>query len=385
MNIGASKFVQQVEAMSDRLNNLYQEIGFNPSSTLVSKALKELGVASERLQIAAGLLHQQNEQILSADRATAAAQENYQELLEFIPDAYLCTDASGKIQTINQATARLFNLPPALLKRRSLASFVVPDQRSTFESDLQRLQQRPWKQEWQLCLQPSATASVVVKALVKTSQSATTEPMLRWLLRPLSRQEWGINLEQSHNNNQLDYPIELYNKGETIPFEPHIIWQVHSGIVKLTTFLESGQEVVIGLVGPSAPFGSSLTTLPLYEAKALMNTELWRIPANEFTVCSQLQQRLLPQLSQRLQQAEMLLAIHGQQRVADRLVSLLELLKQEVGESVPEGTRLKIRLTHEDLAATCCTTRVTITRLINQLQQLNKLIVDSNHHLIIRE
>jgi CRP-like cAMP-binding protein len=32
----------------------------------------------------------------------------------------------------------------------------------------------------------------------------------------------------------------------------------------------------------------------------------------------------------------------------------------------------------------CCTTRVTITRLLTQLQQQKKLSVDSQHHLILK-
>lgn len=382
MNIATSTFVQQIETMFDRLTNLYQKIDSQPSIALHLSATKELGIASERLQIAAKLLQQQADQLSLANQAVADAQQCYQELLEFIPDACLYTDENSNIQAANRAASCLLNLSLPLLKTRSLTSFVTLDRCPSFAADLQRLQQQHWKQEWHLCIQPCEATPIWIKVLVEVSR--TEKPLLRWLLHPLNQHEVNSRKLPVHNA-QIDYPLELYHKGEMIPFEPETIWQVQTGMVKLTTFLVNGQETVIGLAGAAAPFGASLTALPLYEATALVDTHLWRIPIAEFMTSTQLQQRLLPQINQRLKQAELLLAIHGQPRVLDRLYNLLQLLKQEVGQSVPEGTRLSIRLTHEDLAATCCTTRVTITRLISQLQQQGKLSVDTQYHLILKE
>ncbi len=382
MNVATSKFVRQLETMFDRLTSLYQEISSQPSPALLSSVMKELGIASERLQIAAKLLQQYSEQLSLAGQATVAVQQCYQELLEFIPDACLCTDVNGNIQAANQAASNLLNLSPSLLKMRSLTSFVALDQCPSFEADLQHLQQQPWKQEWHLSIQPDKIPPIGIKALVEVSH--TEKLILRWLLRPLSQHQI-VSTKLPGHDAQLDYPSKLYHKGEMIPFEPETIWQVQTGMVKLTTFLVNGQEAVIGLAGAAAPFGASLTVLPLYEATALVDTRLWRIPIAEFATSIQLQRRLLPQINQRLKQAELLLAMHGQPRVLDRLYNLLQMLKQEIGQPVPEGTRLSIRLTHEELAATCCTTRVTITRLMSQLQQQGKLIVDMKYHLILKE
>jgi CRP-like cAMP-binding protein len=71
----------------------------------------------------------------------------------------------------------------------------------------------------------------------------------------------------------------------------------------------------------------------------------------------------------RLRQMEAILAIAGQRRVDDRLYQLLLLLQQEFGQPVVEGTRLNIRLTHQDIANAICTTRVTVTRMLGKLQQ----------------
>lgn len=385
--MNATGFTQQVEAMSNRLANLYQ--GINTSSsvspTLLPSALKELGIASERLQTAAQMLHQQNRKLLLADETMEAERQRYQGLLEFIPDACLLTDAAGMIQEANSAAAKLLKLPQSLLIGKSLTAFVTYETRQSFETQLQQLQQRPWKQEWQIRLQPHQGAAFNLSVLLEVSCQEGNQPLtLRWLLRHAINSNPLEALEQPDSNAALGYPLQVYHKGEVIPLNPQVIWQVRSGLVKLTTYSHSGQEVLVGLAGASSAFGSTLTALPFYEATALADTQLWSIPLSELPTSPKLKQRLLSQISQRLKQTESLLAVYGETRVADRFESLLRLLKQEIGQPVAGGTRLSVRLTHEDLATACCTTRVTITRLLRQLQQQKKLSVDSQHHLILK-
>lgn len=368
--------------MSTRLVDLFENIGSSThlSSHLLPSALKELGIASEQLQIAASLLSDHSQQLTLADQAVALERQRYQDLLEFIPDACLVTDMTGVIQQANQAATKLLNLPSSFLTGRLLTAFVLPEARQQFQTELQQLQQRPWKQEWQAQLQPYQGAAINASVLVEVSHpDGSSAPMLRWLVRYLS------DRDQAGDSPNLNYSLRVYHKGETIPLSLQGIWQVQSGLVKLTTFSATGQEILVGLAGDLAPFGPSLTALPLYEATALADTQLWCIPLTDYTTSPELQQRLLPQISQRLKQTELLLTVYGQLRVSDRLYSLLQLLKQEVGQPVADGTRLNVRLTHEDLATACCTTRVTITRLLSQFQQQKKLRVDSQHHLILLE
>jgi len=149
-------------------------------------------------------------------------------------------------------------------------------------------------------------------------------------------------------------PRHIYLKGEIIPLKPKVIWQVCQGLVKLSTMSENGEEV-------------QLVCFPLTETAAS--------PA--------LAQALLPQITQRLQQTECLLAISGQRHVKDRFYQLLQLLKHEIGLPVAQGIRLSIRFTHQDFADACSTTRVTITRLLGKFQEQGKIVIDSKHHIIL--
>jgi CRP-like cAMP-binding protein len=98
-----------------------------------------------------------------------------------------------------------------------------------------------------------------------------------------------------------------------------------------------------------------------------------------------LSQSFLPKITQRLRQTEALLAISGKRQVKERLHYFLQFLKQEIGQPMSQGIRLSVRLTHQDLADACCTTRVTITRLVGKLQQQGKIAFDSKHHMILKD
>lgn len=393
--MNTTAFTQQVEAMSNRLALLYQGIdtSSSPPPALLPSALKELGVASERLEVAAHMLDQQNQKLSLADESLEAERQRHQALLEFIPDAYLLTDAAGIIHEANSAATKLLKLPQSSLIGKSLKAFVTPETRQPLEAELQQLQQRPWKHEWQIRLQPYQSETFNVSVLVEVNRPEANQPLsVRWLLRPSSNAFGGsrsdhcslVEAPEQCDSADLGYRLQVYHKGEIIPLNPNVIWQVRSGLVKLTTFSDKGQEVLVGLAGALAPFGSSLTALPLYQATALADTQLWCIPSTDFAASPKLKQRILHQISQRLKQTELLLTVYGQVRVADRLESLLKLLKQEIGEPVANGNRLSVRLTHEDLATACCTTRVTITRLLSQLQQQKKLSMDSQHHIVLK-
>lgn len=72
-------------------------------------------------------------------RERAAAYERESELAEFLPDAYLVTDAQGVIHGTNPAAADLLGEPRRSLRDRPLARFLAPAYRAAFHSRLERL------------------------------------------------------------------------------------------------------------------------------------------------------------------------------------------------------------------------------------------------------
>ncbi|MBD1862928.1 MULTISPECIES: Crp/Fnr family transcriptional regulator [Trichocoleus] len=186
-------------------------------------------------------------------------------------------------------------------------------------------------------------------------------------------------LEELYEGRSL-YP---YSSGQSIRMAPQEIWIVCRGVVQLSTLYPNGDEALLGLAGPSMPFGLPLTLTHPYQATALSNVDLMRLTVADVEQSSTLTKGILRHVNRRLRQTEAILALVGHRRVKDRLCHLLLLLKQEIGLPTAEGTRLGVRLTHQHLANAIGTTRVTVTRLLGQLKEEGWLNVDRNHHIVI--
>lgn len=178
--------------------------------------------------------------------------------------------------------------------------------------------------------------------------------------------------------------LHFYAKGDQIPLVSQGVWQVCEGLVQLSTLCQNGEEVWLGWAEPSTFFGQWFSLLQSYQAIALSDVHLMWFSQTEINASPRLAQMILPQIVRRMRQTEALLAIAGQRRVEDRLQQLLLLMKREIGEPVPEGTRLNVRLTHQNLANAIGTTRVTVTRLLSKLKSEGAISLDRDRHIILK-
>ncbi|MEH1805120.1 PAS domain S-box protein [Nostoc sp.] len=387
MNI--EKFIQRAEVLHKRLADLYQTASVLPwiSPDLLPQAFKELYNTSKIVQLAAEELYQQNEELVKTRNWLETERKHYQDLFDLAPDGYLVTNTEGIIQEANLTVAKLLNVSKQFLVGKSMISFVPLEERQHFRSEIIQLSQSNRARELLIRLQQRHGEffdAALTVAVTRNPQGKATS--LRWIVRNITERK---RVESAVVKNDSDLfnnrPVDKYSKGETIPLNPLVILYVSQGLVKLSTYCETGEEVLIGLATAGMVFGSSLTSLNIYQATVLADVELVSIYAAEMAASPTLSHTLLPKINQRLQQTESFLVICGRRRVQERLHHLLQLLKREVGETVPEGTRLSVRFTHEDFASACCTTRVTITRLMGKLQEEGIISFDLKKHIILRD
>jgi PAS domain S-box-containing protein len=381
------KFVQQAQMMYRHLADLYQSANTAPlKPELLPQAFMQLGSASEIVQLATEELYQQNEQLLESRNLVEAERQCYIDLFEFAPDGYLVTDAKGIIKEVNQAAASLLKASKPFLYGKPIINFVGLEDRQRFRYELGQLSKSDRLKELTLRLQQRNGESFVAAftvAVVRNLDGNVIE--FRWLFRDITeRQPNQVMPLNAHSILIEEHPPHKYSRGEIIPNQWQGIWYVCRGVVKLSTLCETGEEVLIGLVGEGMVFGCELTKLKTYQAVVLSDVELVLIEQAQINASVVLSHSLLPKFNQRLQQTESLLVLSGRRRVHDRLYDLLRLLKQDLGQPLATGTRLSVRLTHEDLASACCTTRVTITRLLKRLQKQGKICFDSKKHIIIK-
>lgn len=378
---------QHVETVYRRLFELYQSA--NASSVLhpdlLPIALKEIGVVCEQLQIALKELNHQTQKISDAQTEMQAERHRYQHLFKLSPDGYLIIDEAGIIQEVNRATATLLNLPQSFLSGKSLFCLVAAEDRQLLKDKLAELAKRSCI-EVSLSLYRYPTDLFDAALTIAEITESKNGSLLGCVLRDITTQKRAtVALDEYVHDPCQNRSLYHYSRGEIIALEPQTLWFVAEGIVKLTTLSERGEEILVGMAGQSMVFGSNLTALPTYQAIALSKVKLAAIPLSEIIQSPQLTQTMVAAISQRLRQTEGFLAIHGQIRVEDRFKQLLMMLQQSFGQPVEAGTRLSIRLTHQDFASACCTTRVTITRLLSKWQQEGKLEIDAQSHLILKD
>ncbi|MCA1993457.1 MAG: Crp/Fnr family transcriptional regulator [Coleofasciculus sp. S288] len=191
-------------------------------------------------------------------------------------------------------------------------------------------------------------------------------------------------LEIEQHEPQEGRRLHFFAKGEEIPLVSQGVWQVCQGIVQLSTLYPNGEEVWLGWAEPSTFFGNWFSLLESYQATALLDVHLTWFSLAEINASPRLAQLILPQLVRRMRQTEALLSITGQRRVEDRLLHLLLLMKREIGQPVTDGTRLNMRLTHQNLANAIGTTRVTVTRLLSKLKNEGAITLDRDRHIILK-
>ncbi|MFB2770075.1 helix-turn-helix domain-containing protein [Pelatocladus sp. BLCC-F211] len=374
--------------MDRRIAKLYENVVNTPVMLdEMPEALTELSWASQSVHFAIEELYQQHEQLEETKKTLQAECQRYQELFEEAPDGYLVTDVQGKIQLANHKASKLLNLKKEFLVGKPIINFVSLKQKHDFRNFLAQLTQNGRNQELVVALQQHGNELFNAALTVAISYNNQGKAQsLRWLLRSINESKRTELLQTTKDRDfDDDRPIHKYSKGDTIPLNTQVIWYVRHGLVKLTTLGDTSEEVLVGLAVPEMVFGSYLTSLNTYQATAISDVKLVAIDLSEILASPTFSHALLPKINQRLRQTESFLVISGLRRVQDRLYGLLQLLKREIGEKVAQGTRLSVRLTHEDLANACCTTRVTVTRLLSLLRKEGKICFDHKKHIIVKD
>lgn len=170
-------------------------------------------------------------------------------------------------------------------------------------------------------------------------------------------------------------PKRAFNYRDFLPLNSDRIWKIERGVVRSFTWDEEGKPITLGFWGKGDVVGASLSRLEPYQVICLTPVQASQIsPEN----CS-LNRALLV----RAWQSEELLSILHRHSVCDRLLRLLKWLSVHFGQTVPQGTLLNLRLTHQDIAETISASRVTVTRLMNQLEREGRIRRSSPQTLIL--
>jgi len=116
----------------------------------------------------------------------AAPHEDYRELFELTPAAYLVTDSTGMVRQANRRASRLLGTTGRFLVGKSLSSFVDAEQRAAFRERLGQAEQLEAAAPWILRVRPRGGEPVMVAVAVTAARDHNGRAVaLRWLLSEL--------------------------------------------------------------------------------------------------------------------------------------------------------------------------------------------------------
>lgn len=188
----------------------------------------------------------------------------------------------------------------------------------------------------------------------------------------------------------------VYPKGSLLFVEgeqPRGVFILCSGRAKLTTSSSEGKMLIVKIAEPGEVLGASATILGKpYEvsAETLEPAQLNFIKREDFMrflnshpdACMQ----TALQLSVKYHAAQREIRSLGlSQTTGEKLAKLILNWCEESGDETPKGIRLKVLLTHEEIAQMIGTTRETVTRLLSDLKRRKIIDVKGSTVLVLQK
>lgn len=181
-------------------------------------------------------------------------------------------------------------------------------------------------------------------------------------------------LEADDFYNYLEH--QTFKLGELMPLQTDSHWLLEQGIVKTSTWTEGGTPITFGYWSQNDLIGKPVSSIYPYQIKCLTTVVAKNIP-NERT------DKFPEQILAQVRQTEEILHILRGEKADRRLRQVLIWLCRKFGRDVATGKLIQLRLTHQDLGESIGATRVTITKIVNQLEQEGFLSRPQRNSIII--
>ena len=179
------------------------------------------------------------------------------------------------------------------------------------------------------------------------------------------------------SGSQLDRStVHFFKRRERLPLSERL-WFIEAGSVRTYTLIDDGTIVTLGFWEIGDTVGQPLAYLQPYEVECLTDVKVRVLQSRECCNLNQL-------LSSHLHQTQALLRIRSG-KMYQRLQQFLDWLAFKFGDESDRGQLIRLRLTHRDIADTLGTTRVTVTRLLNQFEQEGRIGWVKQHLLLPRK
>ncbi|NHC34672.1 Crp/Fnr family transcriptional regulator [Scytonema millei] len=159
---------------------------------------------------------------------------------------------------------------------------------------------------------------------------------------------------------------QQWKRRAQLPEHREVLWRIESGVVCSMTWTAEGELVCLGYWGVGDVVGHRLSRVRPYEIHCLTDVVISCCP---YTQRAHFTDAIIHQQ----QQTEELLSIVHLNPLSQKLWQLLLWLSQKFGCDVENGRLLDLPLTHQQLAQTLGTNRVTVTTILQRLEAEGKI------------
>ena len=153
-----------------------------------------------------------------------------------------------------------------------------------------------------------------------------------------------------------------FSRRSLLPLEQNYLWRIETGVVRTLTWLEDGTTITLGLWGPGDIVGRVLSKADPYQIECLTLVEVKSLPVSK---CQEATESMILHI----QQFQEFIEILHCKSVDASLLRLLTWLAKRFGREIEQGKQIDLRLTHQEIAELIGTTRVTVTRLLNEFEK----------------
>jgi CRP-like cAMP-binding protein len=146
-----------------------------------------------------------------------------------------------------------------------------------------------------------------------------------------------------------------------LPLAHDYLWKIETGVVRTLTWLEDGTNITLGLWGPGDIVSRALSRAEPFQIECLTPVEATVLPLEKWHQVNEV-------LIEHIQQFQEFMEILHCRSVDVALLRLLSWLAKKFGHEVERGQQIDLRLTHQEISEILGTTRVTVTRLLNEFE-----------------
>ena len=175
--------------------------------------------------------------------------------------------------------------------------------------------------------------------------------------------------------NQLD--TINFKPGDELFLEENHLWLIVGGVVKSYTISQEGNFITLGFWGTDDLLGRSLSPITPYTLKCLSEVSAIAIPQAQW-------QEVSRQMLNHAKQTQQLTYIVRSTRIHKRLWLLLRWLAEKFGRTIEQGKLIDFKLTHQELADAIDTTRITVTKTLNQFEDEGRILRPRTKCIIVK-